>query len=77
MKTAKEITEYLTKEYQHNEDMNIHLVYIQHPEGYDDQLEMLQKMRKWLLEYEYYPGTKSAMKGIEDALRWILEEEKK
>ena len=76
MKTAKEITEYLTKEKKEIDDANEHLVYIQQPEGYWSKIEMLKAMRTHFLDFEYMENTGYTLKGIEDALRWILEEEK-
>lgn len=73
MKTAKEITEYLVKESQYNEEHNRHLILVHHPQGYWDKIETLEKLREFMLEWEYYPEKENAMKGVEEALRWVLE----
>lgn len=72
MKTAKEITEYLVKEGQRCEEQNRNLTYVIRPEGYSEKMETLEKLREFMLEWEYYPDNESAMKGIEYALRWVL-----
>lgn len=72
MKSAKEITEYLEREYQSNEDANIHLVYVQHEDGYYTKIDTLKMLREYLLKWEYYSNTDYDMKGIENALKWVL-----
>ena len=72
MKTAKEITEYLTKEQNHNQDMQIHLVHIEHPKGYWTKMQTLEVIREFMLKFEYYPNKSYAMEGIKDALEFVL-----
>ena len=77
MKTAKEITEYLTKEKKEIDEANEHLVYIEYEEGYWSKIEMLKAMRTHFLDFEYMENTGYTLKGIEDALRWILGDQEK
>ena len=73
MKTAKEITEYLTKEKKDIDDRNQYAIYIEHEEGYWSKIEMLKEIRKILLDFEYMENTGYTLKGIEDAMKWVLE----
>ena len=73
MKTAKEIIEYLIKESNYNEQQMIHLVAIHHEPWYYHKMEMLKTLSEYMLKFEYYPNKENSMKGIEEALKWILD----
>lgn len=75
MKTAKKITEYLVAQAEKNEQSMIHAVYVTRSEGYRYKMDALNHIRELMLRYEYYPDTNTAMKGIKEALEWVLEKE--
>ena len=77
MKTAKEITEDLVKEQEYEEKMQTYLILVTHEEGYWTKLQNLEMIRKFILKFEYYPNEDVAMKGMEDALKWVLSDETK
>lgn len=73
MKTAKEITEYIEKENEINISSVQFTIYRPKSNGYYAKFATLEALREFLLKYEYYKGKESQLKGVEEALRWILE----